>query len=188
MPTTPNMGFRYPALSDGPNGPQQIQDLATDVDLAVKTLKSQIGCRLTQGTSQSGWTSGSYTSITFGSEDFDWGTLHDLVTNTSRITIGGYLGLWEISGTYAAAQNANTTNHRARLTMNGAAVNGAVNSIGISYSGFVCIPLPTTFVLATSAGDYIEMQGLQTASTGTVGTAVASEIRSTFQAIYRGQQ
>lgn len=32
MPTTPTYGFRYPGTGDLPNGPQQIQNLAEDVE------------------------------------------------------------------------------------------------------------------------------------------------------------
>lgn len=32
MPTTPKLGLRYPALSDSPNGPVAIGNLASDVD------------------------------------------------------------------------------------------------------------------------------------------------------------
>lgn len=187
MPTT-SRGYRYPALSSAPNVPQDIQNLASDVNTDVQGLASQIACRLTQGTGQSGWTSGTYNAITFTSEDFDWGTLHDNVTNPSRINIGVKLGLWEVSGQYAAAANGNTTNHRVKLSMNGSSVNGAINSIGLAYSGFVCLPLPTTFVLATVSTDYVELFGLQTAGAGTIGTSVNAEIRSTFQARWVGVQ
>lgn len=188
MPTTTHMGFRYPQLTDAPNVPQDVQNLASDVDTAVYNLKSQIGCRLTQGTAQTGWTTGTYNSLTFGTEDFDYGTLHDVSTNPSRITIGGHLGLWEITGMYCAAVNGNCTNHRVHLTLNGTAVNGALTSIAVSTTGFVCIPLPPTFVLATTSTDYVELQGYMVAASGTIGTAVSTEARSSFQAIYRGTQ
>lgn len=35
MPTTPTYAFRYPASGDAPNGPQAIQNLATDVEGAM---------------------------------------------------------------------------------------------------------------------------------------------------------
>lgn len=38
MHTTPNRGLRYPDPSDSPNGPQQIQNLATDVDNAMALI------------------------------------------------------------------------------------------------------------------------------------------------------
>lgn len=36
MPTTSNYALRYPALTDPPNGPTQIQALATDTDSTIK--------------------------------------------------------------------------------------------------------------------------------------------------------
>lgn len=35
MPTTPTYGLPYPALSDAPNGPSQIQALATEVEVEL---------------------------------------------------------------------------------------------------------------------------------------------------------
>lgn len=147
-----------------------------------------VGCRLTQGTTQTGWTTGTYNSITFGTEDFDWGTIHDPVTNSSRINIGLFLGLWEITGMYAAAVNSGASNHRVHLTLNGTAINGALGSYAFSTTGFVCVPLPPTLVVATSSSDYVELQGYMVAGSGTLGTASSTEARCSFQAIHRGHQ
>jgi hypothetical protein len=147
-----------------------------------------ISCRVTQGTVQSGWTTGTYNSITFGTEDFDWGNIHDTVTNSSRINIGLYLGLWEITGMYCAAVNSGASNHRVHVTMNGALINGALGSYAFSTTGFVCVPLPPTLVIATAAADYVELQGYMVAGSGTLGTASSSETRCSFQAIHRGHQ
>jgi hypothetical protein len=147
-----------------------------------------IACRATQGTVQSGWTTGTYNSITFGTEDFDWGTIHDPVTNSSRINIGLYLGLWEISGMYCAAVNSGASNHRAHFALNGTAINGALASVAMSTSGFVCVVAPPTLVVATNAADYVELQGYMVAPSGTIGTASSGETRCSFQAIHRGHQ
>lgn len=39
MPTTANRGYRYPALTDFPNGPQAVESLAEDVDADVTALQ-----------------------------------------------------------------------------------------------------------------------------------------------------
>lgn len=39
MPTTPTYGFRYPAVTDPPNVPLHIQQLATDVEATVSGLR-----------------------------------------------------------------------------------------------------------------------------------------------------
>lgn len=188
MPTTPNLAFRYPALSNAPNIPQDMQNLASDVDTATFNLKAKLATRLTQGTAQTGWTTGTYTTITFGTEDFDWGTIHDPVTNASRINIGVKLGLWEVSGMYAAAVNNVCSNHRARMIVNGSQINGGLTSFAMTTSGFVCIPIPTQLVLATVSTDYVEMQGYMVAGSGTLGTTVSTEVRCMFQAVYIGTQ
>lgn len=42
MPATPNFGLRYPALTDPPNGPAQIEDLADDVDAALVAVDARL--------------------------------------------------------------------------------------------------------------------------------------------------
>lgn len=41
MPNSPNYSFPYPALSDSPNGPVQIGNLANAVDTALTTVSTQ---------------------------------------------------------------------------------------------------------------------------------------------------
>lgn len=43
MPTTSTQQLRYPASTDSPNGPLQIQNLASDVDGRLPTIKSGQG-------------------------------------------------------------------------------------------------------------------------------------------------
>lgn len=38
MPTTPTFGFHYASLTDAPNGPAQLQQLATDLDTYLASL------------------------------------------------------------------------------------------------------------------------------------------------------
>lgn len=60
MPITPNRSYRYPALTDSPNGPVQIGNLATDVDADVTAIKANVdslrlgtrGARYTQTAAQ----------------------------------------------------------------------------------------------------------------------------------------
>jgi hypothetical protein len=62
MPTTPNYSIPYPALSDSPNGPSQLQSLATVTDTALQGLQTSITsltakvtpvCSVTRATTQS---------------------------------------------------------------------------------------------------------------------------------------
>lgn len=163
---------------------------AADLNAAINA----IGCRATQSVAQTAWTAGTYTTVTFTAEDFDWGpsggALHDTSTNTSRINIGNKLGLWMVQGTIPFTQSANFNRHVAHLTLNGTAINGAINSLGLATAQFIVVSTPWTPVIATSASDYVEMQGLVTRSTGAdvIGTVVATELRASLSAIYLGTQ
>jgi hypothetical protein len=162
---------------------------AADLNAAVNV----IGCRVTQSSAQTGWTDNTFTTVTFTAEDFDWGpsggSLHDNSTNPSRIGIGQKLGLWEVQATIAFAQNSAVQRHAVHLLLNGSAINGSMNSLGLSTGQFVVISTPLTYVQATASGDYVETQGLvDTTSAGTLGTAVSGELRSSFQARWLGNQ
>jgi hypothetical protein len=162
--------------------------LAADLNAAVNV----IGCRLTQATAQTSWTTTTFTTITFTAEDFNWppagGTLHSNSVNTSRINIGSRLGLWELQGTVAFAQNSAAVRHAVHVTLNGTAINGSMNSLGLATAQFVVISTPLTPIQATAAGDYVELQGLVNAASGTLGTAVSGELRCSFSAKYLGTQ
>jgi hypothetical protein len=153
----------------------------------LTTSPGRIGCRVTQGTAQSGWTSTVVNTLTFGTEDFDWGDLFDSGTSTTKILIGMYPGLWLVSGLFAVAQNSAITRHMTRLALNGTAINGGITSTGDATAQFVSIPLPATLVVSTLSTDYIEMQAAVT-GTGTLGTAVSTELRCAFQALFIGTQ
>lgn len=171
--TTPKFALRYPALSDGPNAPQQLGDLATDVETAM--LGGEV--QLVQQVAQTGWTSSTPTAITFGagSEVVDTGGFHDTSTNPSRITIGLKLGWWLVSGLYCPPSNNATTTVRAMIYKNGTAVPGGFGGQSLSATtALVGVPTPGVLVEATSATDYVELYGFQTAASGTLGTVINS--------------
>ena len=63
MGTTPNLGLRYPAGTDAPNGALQIQNLANDVD-GTFAYQSYTPTLRSDGTSPTGWnTFGFYVKI-----------------------------------------------------------------------------------------------------------------------------
>lgn len=144
-------------------------------------------CYLLQQTAQTGWSSGTNTAITFGSgsEVLDTDALHDTSTNNTRIVIGKRLGWWQVCGVYCAPNNGNTTLLRCVVGKNGSALNGGMTSIPFSgSSAFITMPSPVVMVEATSATDYVELYGYQTAGAGTLGTAVAGGIASGFNAVW----
>ncbi len=186
MPTTSKFSLRYPSLSDAPNIPQDIQNLASDADAAMTVPM----CHLVQQVAQSGWTTSTPTAVTFGSgsEVIDTDALHDTSTNTSRVVIGKKLGWWEVSGVYCpAGANTATTLVRSMIYKNGNLIAGAFAGIPqSSITAFVAVPTPVILVEATSVTDYVELMGFQTAGSGTIGTAginiyVASSITAVWQ-------
>lgn len=160
----------------------------------LNAVTDAIAVRATQSSAQTGWTSATYNTITFTSEDFDWGpsggVLHDTSTNTGRINIGQKLGLWAIQGTIPFTQSNLFSRHVAHLTLNGTAINGAMNSLGLATAQFVVISTPLTLVVATSVSDFVELQGFVTRASGTdpIGTSVSGELRASFSAFYLGPQ
>lgn len=100
-----------------------------------------------------------WTSANLNSEDYDVGTMHDTVTNNSRITVptgGG--GLYYVCGILSF--DSNGTGVRAgRLRKNGATVLTQCNQPNAGATDAVSVPLNT--VISLNAADYIEMQGYQ---------------------------
>jgi hypothetical protein len=157
------------------------------VDLAARP--GTLSCRVTQSAAQTGWTTGAFTNITFGAEDYDWGNLFAVGTSATKLMLGqAALGLWLIGGHFVPAGNAGATLLRARYTFNGTAVNGATPSFGNSVSSILGLAMTPTPVITTASTDSVELQGLVTAASGTLGTAVSGDSRSSFWAIFMGVQ
>lgn len=142
-------------------------------------------CMLTQQTAQTGWASSSVNAITFGagSEIIDSDTLHDTGTNTSRIIIGKRLGWWEVSGIYCPASNSASNSVRSMIAKNGTTIDGSFGGqVPAAVAGFIGVATASILVEATLSTDYIELQGFQTASSGTLGTAINTYVRSSLTA------
>lgn len=148
-------------------------------------------CQLIQQTAQTGWTSGTPTAVTFGSgsETVDTHNAHDVSTNNSRITIGVKLGWWLVAGIYVPVAQNNTTLVRAMVAKNGTTLDGSFSGLPFNVaappgSSLIAITTHSILVEATSASDYVELQGYQTASSGSIGTAVNSYARCSFTATW----
>lgn len=145
-------------------------------------------CHLVQQSAQTGWTSNTMTVVTFGSgsEVLDTDTLHDTASNNSRIVIGKRLGWWKISGVYAGASNSATSILRSCISKNGTEIDGSFGGIQLSSTGSLyTVATPTILVQATSATDYIELKGSQSAGSGTIGTLVSGTARCSLTAIWK---
>lgn len=146
--------------------------------------------QLEQQVAQTGWTTSTFNDIQFpsGTEIVDDNGLHDVVTNNPRVNIGKYLGWWEVGGSYTPAANTVTTMVRAAITFNGTRL--ARSFVGVPYntppSAVTGIATPVVRVKATNAADYVTIQGYMSAASGTIGTAVSSDVGSSLQCKYVG--
>ena len=140
-----------------------------------------------QTVAQTGWTTATFTSITFTTEDIDRDGQHSTSSNTSRYVIGTTLGWYRVSGVYCAAGNAAATLLRARIALNGTAVQGSPNSINPGgTSGILCVSTFAVFVQATASADFVEVQGYMAAPSGTIGTATSGEFVSALNVEWLG--
>lgn len=128
-----------------------------------------------------------FTALTFdGADEVDDLNVHDSVTNNSRLVLGGALGWWLIIGQFAiGAASAKGVRSRIVVNVGLAGVQGGYSStpnITGTVAGFVT-STSTSMWLATSAADYVQLQGYADVASSTV---VSGDLRSTLMAIYQG--
>jgi hypothetical protein len=97
------------------------------------------------------------TAINFGAEDVDTDTLHDNVTNNTRITVA-LTGKYLIGGTLNYATNG-TGVRQLRLHLNGSGTPIRISAIG-AITGDNSRPA-TVWLVSLTAADYIELHGYQ---------------------------
>lgn len=136
--------------------------LAVSTTLVTPTLPvtnaAQFRCSAYHNTTES-ISSATWTSASLNSEDYDVGTMHDTVTNNSRITVptnGG--GLYLITASVSFAANA-TGIRSTRIRKNGSTLllQGTSSTIG----GSITPLIPLSTVASLNATDYIEVQAYQ---------------------------
>lgn len=136
--------------------------LAVSTTLVTPTLPvtnaAQFRCSAYHNTTES-ISSATWTSASLNSEDYDVGTMHDTVTNNSRITVptnGG--GLYLITASVSFAANA-TGIRSTRIRKNGSTLllQGTSSTIG----GSITPMIPLSTVASLNATDYIEVQAYQ---------------------------
>ena len=139
---------------------------------------------LTQAVAQTGWVSASTNDITFTTEVLDRDGQHSTASNTHRVVIGNTLGWYRVSGVVVFAGNTAATLLRANISLNGTAVNGSYVSLGVAAatlsSSATALSTNSVLVQATTATDWVSLQGLVTAASGTLGTAVSGAVTSSL--------
>jgi hypothetical protein len=122
------------------------------------------------------------TTLTFDSEDFDVGTMHSTVSNTSRVTVPtSQGGLYLIIGGTTFAANA-TGYRELDLKKNGTTTMTSV--VNPSNSGATVTAIQVMTVLVLAAADYIELIGTQT-SGGNLAAGSASRNAASFLQLVR---
>lgn len=167
MGTTPIYGFPFPDLDDAPNVPADVQALAGAVDTTVDSiddrldlvepLKDPPACRVTRSTTQS-CADAVFTTISWNSERFDTNTMHDLATNTSRITFTT-AGLYEVGFAGALAAGNDYIRAFAQLVKNGATT--IVRGSQVATTTTVQPQISVSTVYKFLAADYVEVQVFQ---------------------------
>lgn len=154
MGTTTNFALPYPALSDDPDVPGDIQALATAIDTALLAVKNPACAIGTRATNQSVPT-GTFTDITLPTEEFDNAVM--FTAGTAIITVP-VTAVYDIEG--SANWAANGTGTRSLIVqVDGAGVTAAGDERTPSASaatrqGFAIKKLLT-------AGQQVKMQGFQ---------------------------
>lgn len=125
-------------------------------------------------------TTSSFDPLTFNTERWDNGGLHESVTNPTRITIpAGGGGVYEIAGGVAFAANA-TGLRGLTVKLNGATIIAV--DFRATYGGEVYLSIATQYLLV--AGDYIQLEAYQS-SGGNLNTVVAAAYSPEFRACRR---
>lgn len=189
MPVTPVFGFPFPALTDPPDGPDQIGDLALAVEngliaqlvavqTSIATLANPPRAQLRQIVSQN-VAINTWTPITFTAEDHDSHNGHDNATNPSRYT-AQVNGLYEFAGSSWWAADSNGV-RLSRWHKNGATVTGSgLEFDAVANSGGQTAYPSKTVQIALLVGDYVELAIFQNAVNPLATFTAASEAQSTM--------
>lgn len=158
--------------------------LAEDVVASIDRLMNPPRASLRQTVGQSIGTGGSFTALTFTTEDYDTVNGHSTSSNTSRYTCQ-VAGLYQLAGKHAWP--ANSSGQRAcQWYVNGAAVAGSQTSwpavSGTIPVQFLAVPMLVTLAV----NDYVELTVFQD-SGGSVTTSVANaQVQSVMQVRWVG--
>jgi hypothetical protein len=165
MPT-PIYGFRYPASTDTPDGPTQMQNLALDVEGRINTMNTTLSglsgvqaivnnntltCAFVRNTSvQSLSTAGQNYMLTFNAKDID---THSAQSGT-RYT-APRAGKYVVTGGFAC--NAASAGIQASVYKNGGAVTGSANRVFTSSGGNIASVEANLTIVTLNSGDYVEI-------------------------------
>lgn len=175
MPVTPIYGIPYPALSDPPNGPSQMQALALEVETELARIDAVDGTQNSniaalqsatnvptfyiRNTAAQSLLNTTFTALLFNTDDNDSDNGHSTSSNTDRYTVPKS-GLWEVSAGVSFVGNA-TGIRIIRLTLNGNVIAGSANSSPQLGAGEFSQVASRVVRVQCSAGDILRAEGWQ---------------------------
>jgi hypothetical protein len=110
--------------------------------------------------SQTGLTSGVYTKVTLGTEDFDTDTCYDTTNSRFQPNVAGY---YQINGTVYGS-GTTVTSVGAKLYKNGSAIK--LGSVAASVGNSLATAHVSAVVYLNGTTDYLELYGSVSASSG----------------------
>jgi hypothetical protein len=155
-----------------------------DVVIAdLNFLANPPACRVYHNTTQS-LTDITETTVAFNSERFDTDTMHDTVTNNSRITIKT-AGIYEITANLEIAQSADYVAAYAYIRLNGATLIGIDGGPIASTSQGIRLNPKTLWKCAVN--DYLEVRAYQDNTANAARNIAASNVgQADFMAVWVG--
>lgn len=125
---------------------------------------------------------GSFTTITFDSEQFDVGGLHSTGTNPSRITVpAGSSGLYLVGASMLLSTGGAGDQAFLRVVKN--STTEVCNGMSVARGSSAGTSLRLTSPLVLDGGDYIEAEIFATTSTGSIQVASVRRAASDFWAM-----
>lgn len=158
-------GMLYTATDT--EGGQEYQYNGTSwVPTGRSVLGTRHAVRAKQATPQA-ITQGTTTVVTLDGEDFDTDTLHDLVTNNSRVTIPSALaGIWIIAGEVTYPNPSENGGWYAQIRKNGTTYLAAAGNTQSTTTDSNRIHAGVSIIDVAAASDYYELLTFQTHSPG----------------------
>lgn len=195
MAVTPNYSIPYPALTDAPNGPAEMQSLATQVDTSLLTVQAyvdsqgvnvdaqhQFACYVYATAAQS-VPNASSIPVLMNTEVWDPAGMHDPAVNTSRV-VARKTGYYKLGGQATFTPNA-LHGRVAYFQLNGTtAIPGSgcgCQGIDLTYSPAMALP---DTIVHLNINDYIELIVGQNCGTALNTQAIAQNVCSILMEFY----
>jgi hypothetical protein len=153
------------------------------VKTAADYLANPPACRVYHTANQA-INNNALTALAFNSERFDTNTMHDTVTNNSRITFNT-AGLYIVTGSFAFALDTDYTDITGLIRMTGATTIAEETRYATGVSAIPRLTISTLYKFAVS--EYVELVAYQTNTSANANNVTASlNYSPEFSAVWVG--